>query len=351
MLLVGDINCKDDGVLGAEPLAPLAGTLSGADIRLGNLEGAFDDPEFELPYKPGWHHCEPEMISRIEGRFDAVACANNVHFGSAIPASIARLDAVGIAHTGAGENLLAARRPAIVERAGTRVGVLAFTSVFWPLGHAAGATTPGVCAIRVRTSYEPHPRLIEMPAGPAVVRSQPVAEDLQALQDAVGALREQVDVVVVYFHWGITGVDTEAEYQRILGRAAIDAGADLVAGSHPHISQGIELYRNGAILYSLGNFMFGWKLHTHMTRDGLLARVRMRPGAPWSLSIVAVARNEQGQIEAHGPDSEDGRRIVGRVGELSAPFGTLIEPNGAEFTVSRADGQNALGMRGAAAGT
>jgi poly-gamma-glutamate synthesis protein (capsule biosynthesis protein) len=186
-----------------------------------------------------------------------------------------------------------------------------------------------------------------MPAAPAVVHSEPAAEDLTVLRDCVGALRDQVDVVVVYFHWGITGMDTEAEYQRVLGRAAIDAGADLVAGSHPHIPQGIELYQRGAILYSLGNFMFGWKLHTHMTRDGLLARVRVRPDAPWRLSFVPVARSEQGQIVAHGPDSDLGRRIADRVGELSAPFGTLIEPDGGEFSVRQADGQQLLGVRGA----
>jgi hypothetical protein len=96
--------------------------------------------------------------------------------------------------------------------------------------------------------------------------------------------------------------------------------------------------------------MFGWKLHTHMTRDGLLARVRVRPGAPWSLSFVPVARSEQGQIVAHGPDSELGRRIADRVGELSTPFGTLIEPDGSEFSVRRADGQQLLGVREALAG-
>ncbi len=78
-------------------------TLATADLRLANLEGAFFDPSVELPYKPGWCHCEPEQADVLAGAFDAVSCANNVHAGGdAIEASLARLDALAIAHTGAG---------------------------------------------------------------------------------------------------------------------------------------------------------------------------------------------------------------------------------------------------------
>ena len=173
LLLTGDINCKDDGLLSDDPLALIAGELATADFTFGNLEGAFHDPTVELPYKPGWYHCEPEMLARITGHFDAVACANNVHFGEAIAPSLQRLDDAGMLHGGAGEDLTAARRPAIVDRGGTTVGLLSYTSVFWPLGHAATDASPGVAAVRVRTSYQPHPRLIEMPGAPAIVRSQP----------------------------------------------------------------------------------------------------------------------------------------------------------------------------------
>jgi poly-gamma-glutamate synthesis protein (capsule biosynthesis protein) len=345
LLLTGDINCKDDGLLSADPLARIADELASADIRIGNLEGAFHDPAVALPYKPGWYHCEPEMLSRITGHVDAVACANNVHFGEAIAPSLRRLDDAGIPHSGAGENLAAARRPAIVDRGGVTVGLLSYTSVFWPLGHAATEHSPGVAVVRVRTAYQPHPRLIEMPGAPAVVRSQPEAEDLETVCEDVARLRQQVDVVLVYCHWGVTGMDEAAEYQQLLGRAAIDAGADIVAGSHPHVPQGIELYGSGVILYSLGNFMFGWKLHAHMTSDGLLARVQLRPGQPWALSFVPVGRTEAGQIVTHAPDSPDGRRIGGRVAELSQPFGTLVAARGDRFVVSRAGGGDAFGRR------
>ena len=64
-------------------------------------------------------------------------------------------------------------------------------------------------------------------------------------------------IVIVSFHWGIEGYHATAPDQQRLGRAAIDAGADLVLGHHPHVLQGIETYRDRHIVYSLGNFVFG----------------------------------------------------------------------------------------------
>jgi poly-gamma-glutamate synthesis protein (capsule biosynthesis protein) len=65
------------------------------------------------------------------------------------------------------------------------------------------------------------------------------------------------NVVVVSFHWGLEGKRQVIPLQRKLGRMAIDAGADLVIGTHPHVIQGIETYRGRHVVYSLGNFVFG----------------------------------------------------------------------------------------------
>lgn len=338
LLLVGDVNCKLNGVLDEAPLEPLDGLFRSADLRVGNLEGAFHDAAVGLDYKPGWFHNEAEGVALIDGWFDAVACANNVHQGAAIGTSIAALDRRGIAHAGAGADRAAARTPAIIERGGRRVGLLAYTAIFWPTGHVATEASPGVAVVRTTTSYQPHPRLIEMPAAPAITRSAPNPEDVAEIQSDIAALREQVDLVVVYFHWGITGQDEIAEYQQALGRAAIEGGADIVAGSHPHIPQGIEFYQQGVILYSLGNFMFGWTLHQQMTKDGLIASVVVDDDADWSVEVRAVRRDDEGRIQPHGPDSADGRRIVERVAELSERFGTRIEPVGNTYRVTAADG-------------
>jgi poly-gamma-glutamate synthesis protein (capsule biosynthesis protein) len=318
LALVGDVNCKADP--GCEPaLAPsVQEQLARADVRIGNLEGAFADPSVELHFKRGWFDCEPEMLEVVAPHFDAFACANNVHFGAAIEASLGHLDRAGIPHAGAGATLADARRPAMLERDGTRVGLLAFTSVFWPDGHAATDSRPGVATIKVATAYEPHRRVHEMPGGPATVRTIPDPDELDAALGAIGRLGAEVDVVVVYFHWGVSLSDEVAEYQRLVGRAAVEAGADVVVGSHPHVVQGVELWRDRPIFYSLGNFMFGWRLHREATRDGVLVHLEAGGTRPWRWSVVPVRRNDRNEVQALALDTPDGARIAGPLAAVSA---------------------------------
>jgi poly-gamma-glutamate synthesis protein (capsule biosynthesis protein) len=323
--LVGDINLKRDLDFDPEVAFRLAAPeLRAADLRLGNLEGCFADPRVELPYKPGWFHCEPEMADHLSGLVDAVACANNVHYGPAIVESLQRLDGLGIAHTGAGCDRAEARRPVVIERAGLRVGVLAFTSVFTPVAHAATDGAPGVATIRAHTSWEASSRHFEMPGAPPIVHTAPDERELAAACEDVRALRERVDVTVVYCHWGVTATYEPTEYQRAIGHALVDAGAQVVAGSHPHRAQGVERYGGGVILYSLGNFVFGWKLHRDSTRDGLLARLTVDGGRPSRVGLVPVARNADGSTELLSTDEGHGRELAQHVVALSAKLGTEV---------------------------
>jgi poly-gamma-glutamate synthesis protein (capsule biosynthesis protein) len=76
------------------------------------------------------------------------------------------------------------------------------------------------------------------------------------LVSQIQAAKEECDFVAVYVHWGIEKNEYPEDYQRELAQAYIDAGADLVIGSHPHVLQGIEYYKGVPIVYSLGNYMF-----------------------------------------------------------------------------------------------
>jgi poly-gamma-glutamate synthesis protein (capsule biosynthesis protein) len=272
------------------------------------------------------------MATHLRGLVDAVGCANNVHYGPAIVHSLQRLDDLGIQHAGAGCDRTQARRPAIVERAGLRVGLLAFTSVFTPIGAAADGA-PGVATIRARTSYEPHPRTFEMPGISPIVHSAPDEQELAAACEDVRSLREQVDLTVVYCHWGVTATFAPTEYQQTIGHALIDAGAHLVVGSHPHRAQGVERYGGGVVFYSLGNFVFGWKLHRDSTRDGLLARVAVDQGRCVRVSVVPVARNERGSTELLATDAGHGGKLARHVVELSAELGTELRVEDGELVV------------------
>ena len=80
----------------------------------------------------------------------------------------------------------------------------------------------------------------------------------QQVKDHIAKVKsEGADVVIVIFHWGIERDAAPNAHQTMLARLAIDEGADLVCGHHPHVLQGIEVYKGKNIVYSLGNFCFG----------------------------------------------------------------------------------------------
>jgi len=80
--------------------------------------------------------------------------------------------------------------------------------------------------------------------------------DSKAMTEAIAAARTNADFVAVSVHWGDQYEDYPNHFQVTLGHALIDAGADLIIGHHPHVLEGIEFYGNGAIFYSIGNFVF-----------------------------------------------------------------------------------------------
>jgi poly-gamma-glutamate synthesis protein (capsule biosynthesis protein) len=80
---------------------------------------------------------------------------------------------------------------------------------------------------------------------------------LNSLKNDIDSLKKQNAVVIINFHWGDEGIYYPNDVQKYLAHYAIDNGADLIIGHHPHVIQGIESYKGKIIAYSLGNFSFG----------------------------------------------------------------------------------------------
>ena len=80
---------------------------------------------------------------------------------------------------------------------------------------------------------------------------------LELLAADIAGLKGQVDRIVATFHWGVPYVCEPSEADRAKARFAVDCGADIVIGHHPHVIQPFEIYRGRAIFYSVGNFTFG----------------------------------------------------------------------------------------------
>jgi poly-gamma-glutamate synthesis protein (capsule biosynthesis protein) len=212
--------------------AGVAGELARADVLFGNLEGPLTDGGEPAPDKKYRFRTPPSKVAPALARagFDVVSLANNhtLDYGATglFDTETALFDA-GIRAVGAGRDLEAARRATIVERDGHRVGFLAYSNTF-PESFWAAPDRPGTAF-----GHRAH------------------------VEADVRALRPRVDTVVVSFHWGREATTDLRPYQPMLARAAIDAGADIVAGHHPHVLQGVERHGDGIIFYSLGNFTFG----------------------------------------------------------------------------------------------
>ncbi|MDO8379648.1 CapA family protein [Phenylobacterium sp.] len=230
--------------------------LAQADILVGHVEVPHTDRGTEsvgdIP-APG---APPENLAALgrAGFHIATLAGNHIHDrgGEGIADTIDGLRALGIETTGAGANLAAARAPAIVARGGLKVGVLSYNCVGPREGWAAERRA-GCAYIKIISHYEPEGA---NPGGPAKVYTFADPDTVEAMAADIAALRPRVDVLVVAFHKGVVHTPSHlAMYERAVARAAIEAGADIVTGSHGHLIQGVETYRGKPIFHGLGNFV------------------------------------------------------------------------------------------------
>ena len=287
MILVGDVNLMHV----ADPRAPFArigGELQAADLVFANLECCLYQPPDGHTVEQEGFYADPDIAGAAlkSGGIAAVGLANNVNYGNAaILGSIDRLDRLAIAHAGAGANLTAARAPAIVGRAGLRVGFVQRSSVYWPTNHEASERGGGIAVIRGHTAYQvpahksrPEVPPMNRPGVPPIVVTWADRAYLAAFADDIARLRREADIVVASCHWGLG--EEVLDYMPEIAHAAIEAGADIVVGHGPHYSLPVELYQGKPIFYGLGSFSFhtGHGGRRHGDWIGTMARVEIGPG-------------------------------------------------------------------------
>ena len=267
---VGPVHGPNDGFPIERYTELVRPVLAGVDLRFGNCERQYSNRGSNARGDDGQPHGrQPPSMAKIftDCGFDAMTVANNHmwDFGpDALLDTRALLLEKGIQVTGAGRNLAEARKPAIVECRGIKVGFLGYCSVI-PEGGEAGPDKIGVAPLRVKTTYEGRG-----PHAPVRVRTEPDEQDMQMILDDIKALRPQVDVLMLAFHWGVIWVPRViADYQVSVAHAFIDAGADLIMGHHAHVPKAIEMYKGKAIFYSLSNFC--------MTKPGRSAKWNETP--------------------------------------------------------------------------
>lgn len=231
-------------------------TLRAADLAIGHVEVPHTTRGVESVGDVPAPASDPENLKAVANAGFGIAtlAGNHIHDrgSEGIADTVEGLRGLGVATTGAGLDLASARAPAIVERAGRRVGVLSYNCV-GPREGWAGAASAGCAYVKVITHYETEGA---NPGGPPKVYTFADPDTLEAMQADVAALRADVDLLVVAFHKGLVHTPARlAMYEKAVARAAIDAGADIVTGSHGHVLQGVEVYRGKPIFHGLGNFV------------------------------------------------------------------------------------------------
>ncbi len=239
----------------AHVLAP----LRSADLRFAQVERIYSErgtPQVQAGAAALANRQHPDRASAFKSvPFDVLSIASNMtgYWGpEAVEDTAETFRLLGIATVGAGRDIAAARKPATFNRNGLRVAFLGYVSVVLPQTWAT-ETRAGSAPMRAHTFYEPYEF---QPGAPARVVTIPHAADLEHLVADIKQAKQDADVVFVSLHWGVHYVPRPCDYQRIVAHAAIDAGANIILGHHPHQPQGIEVYKSGVIFYSIGNFSF-----------------------------------------------------------------------------------------------
>ncbi len=201
------------------------------DITLGNVECPITSSENPVLKKR-------VIVFRAESKnakelkkagFEVLNLANNHSMdqrSEGLRDTIALLNANGISTVGAGENREEARKPIFKNANGVKIGILGYT-VFPPEGFICSGDDYDAARIY-----------------------------LKSLSDEVSRAKKECDFLIVTMHWGNEYENYPSEMQRDLAHMMVESGADLIAGHHPHVLQGVEKYMDKYIFYSLGNFIF-----------------------------------------------------------------------------------------------
>ncbi len=293
--------------------------LRAHDVRFANLEVTVHDREgYPFGFSGGtWAMAHPTLLDDVARfGFNAYNAANNHamdYSHNGLLCTIKYLKERRLAFAGIGENLADASAPVYIEGKNLRASLVACSATFheaWAAGEQRPDMIgrPGLNPLRAKTKYHITPenaRMLRVLAGEIDINAQynldvkegfalPVAgtlrfgghefvedtknyketaphpEDAARILNAVREAKSQSDYVMVSIHsHEMEGEDKErpARFFRDFAHACIDAGAGAVLGHGPHILRGIERYKDGAIFYSLGNFIFENDTTTHQPAD------------------------------------------------------------------------------------
>jgi poly-gamma-glutamate synthesis protein (capsule biosynthesis protein) len=315
LALVGDVmlgRLANDALLRYGPAYPWGNTLpalQAADLAIVNLECVIARGGRPWTRWPKVFHfrADPVALTALQlAGIDCVTLANNHVLDYEEDALLEMLDLLeqsGMAYAGAGRCDEEARRPALLQARGLRVGVVAFTDN--EPGWAAGPAAPGTNWI------------------PITLEEQSLAPVREAISRARA---EGAEVVIVSLHWGPNMVQRPSPLFRAFAHAVVDAGAGLVFGHSAHIFQGIESYRGRPIIYDAGDYVDDYAVDPMLRNDwGLLFRVHVAETAARRIELDPVLIENCQVNVATGATRQ---AIAKRIQALAAEMGTHVHRAG-----------------------
>lgn len=268
-----------------------------ADVAIGNLEMPIATGGEPIPEKAYTFRGHPSLAKGLANAgFDVLSVANN-HMGDygddALLETLEILSTNQIGYCGAGIDLDSAREPAAMKVKDKQIAVLAYANTF-PFEFFAGEGDPGT------------------------TRGKPgfFVPDIKAA-------KQWADLVIVSFHWGGELVTEPRDYQEAFGRRAIDLGADLVFGHHPHVLQGVEVYKGKLIAYSLGNFVFG--SYSKNAKTSAILRVTFQEQGVIRGELIPInVFNHEVSFQPQVLTGEAAEAVLEEIRVLSEKWGTQI---------------------------
>ena len=277
-----------------------AEVLVDSDITIANLECPVSErgqPESNKEYT--FRATPGALTGAAKAGVDVFTLANNhtLDYGPiALLDTIENIKKNNILYAGAGSNEKEANRPAILDIGKKKVAVLAFSRIIPRSSWIAGEEKVGLAS----------------------------GHNYTLMMDSIQSVRQKADIIVVGMHWGSENEDLPAQKEIEIARALVDAGADIVVGHHPHVLQGIEIYKGKVIAYSLGNFIFTTSTFPK-GKEGAIMQVTVSRDGKLETRIFPTQIANGSTLISKG---EERKSVLARMNLLCRPFKTSINNSG-----------------------
>nr|WP_272879029.1 CapA family protein [Clostridium sp. Cult2] len=301
VMMDGSIKRQIDRNGYAYPWEKVRNYFQSSDLSIVNLETSITTRGKKWPEKEYNFRSYPETLKPMkEAGIDVVTLANNhtLDYGfEGLMDTLNHLEKNEIAYAGGGRNKREALMGTVIEREGVKIGIISFSRVIPDVKWYATDKKLGLVG-----AYDGYTK---------------------DMMKRIEELKKEVDIVILSIHWGKEGNVEPRPEEIAVARKAIDMGADIVMGHHPHVLQGIEVYKGKPIFYSLGNFVFGSK--NDLNRTTMIGQVIIEDKKIDRIKIIPCTIINGRPIPV---DDEKKREKIDYIKALSSPLKTSISEDG-----------------------